>query len=33
MMRALGLLTDEEFMRFRPETRELVDKLVSIPRG
>ena len=32
MMRALGLLTDEEFMRFRPETRNLVDKLVS-PHG
>jgi hypothetical protein len=27
--RSLGLLTEEEFMRFRPETRNLIDKAVS----
>jgi|SRR5579862_6709320 len=29
-MRSLGLLTDEEFMRFRPDTRSLIDESVSI---
>jgi len=32
-MRMLGLLTDDEFMRFRPETRSSIDDLVSIQRG
>jgi len=32
-MRALGLLTDEEFMQFRPETRTLIDELISIQRA
>jgi hypothetical protein len=33
VMRSLSLLTDEEFMRFRPETRNLIKKLVSVPRA
>jgi len=31
-MRVLGLLIDDEFMRFRPETRSLIDELVSIAK-
>jgi hypothetical protein len=36
VMRARGLVTDEEFARFSPEAREVVDGLVEIlkhPRG
>jgi hypothetical protein len=32
-IRMLGLLDDEEFVRFRPETRTLIDELVSIHRS
>jgi hypothetical protein len=31
-MRMLGLMTDDEFMRFRPETRSLIDDSVSITK-
>jgi hypothetical protein len=33
VIRSLGLLTDEEFVRFRPETRNSIGKTVSIWRA